>query len=315
MDIKEKCCFVFSSCKQKLTLYAPYLIKEGYKVLSLYKYDNYISIGLGQLIKKKFGKKIKRKYNDKLTNIHETLIVFDSMVDIESLKWIKNNNPKARCVFAFWNPIESTGLDVEEIKRIGYDVWSYGTEQCEKYKVKQNYSFFCKSMYPQDDVNDLEKIYDICYVGKDKGRLDKIKRIIKDNNWEAYKWFLYITADHFWQRFNKKEYNKTLKYISVQRIQASAKAILEIVPSQSVDITLRAIDAMVLKRKLVTDSKNAVNMDYYNKNNVFVIGSDDSGSLEDFLDLPYVPVDKEIVEQYEIENWIDRIINDKPVNY
>ena len=237
------------------------------------------------------------------------------MVDLIDLKWLKINNPKARCVFVIWNPIEYVKIDLKKLKKIGFDIWSYDKEQCDKYKVKQNLSFFCKSMYPLDEMEQIEIKNDICYVGKDKGRFDKIKKLIKNNGWEKQKWNLYITADHFWQRFKNKNYKKNISYLDVQKIQAASKSILEIVPSQSVNITMRAIDAMVLNRKLVTDSKNAVNMDYYNKNNVFVIGVDEPDSMEDFLNLPYVPVDKSIVEKYELKNWTDRIINDKPVNY
>lgn len=310
----EEVTFVFSSKMQKLTLYAPYLKKEGYNVASMFKYDNYISMGASHFIKKKFGKKTRRKYNPKLVNQKGLLLVFDSMIDLYDLNWLKKNNPDARCVFVIWNPIELIDLDLKKIKKIGYDIWSYDKDQCEKYHVKHSPSFFCKSMYPLDELDKIEIVHDACYVGKDKGRLRKINEIIDSNKWNKINWNLYVTPDHFWQRLKNKNYKKSISYLEVQRIQSASKAILEMVPSQSVNITMRAIDAMVLNRKLITDSKNVVNMDYYNENNVFVIGKDDSGDLEDFLNSPYVPIDNAIVEKYDIKNWVNRIINDEPLD-
>ena len=309
-DCKKKVTFVFTSCVKKYTLFPRYIREEGYEVYSLFKYDNYFTVGINQFARKKLGHKLRRNYNPMLKDLNNTIIVFDAMIDLYDLKWLKKNNPDAKCVFIVWNPIEFVKIDLDKVKKIGYEIWSYDKGQCDKNHLKYNPFFFCKSMYPLEEIKNIKIKYDVSYVGKDKGRLNKINNLIIDNNWNKLKWYLYVVPDHFWQRFLNDKYKKNIDYKFAQRIQASSKAILELVPSESVSSTIRIMDAMVLKRKLITDGKDIVNFDFYNKNNIFVLGKDNPDELADFLDLPYVNLDEEVFEKYEIHKWVERIIND-----
>jgi hypothetical protein len=179
--------------------------------------------------------------------------------------------------------------------------------------MKENLYFFCPGMYQKALEQKNKEEYDIVFAGKDKGRLDKISKLIHTNRWENLRWKLYFTPDHFWQMFRRKEYQKTLDYEDIQVMQSKAKAIMELMPARDADITMRTIDALILRKKLITDAAEIQSREYYHPNNVFVIGVDDPECLEEFLKKEYVPVSQEILDKYKIDAWVERFEKDQPI--
>lgn len=312
MRENEKLRIVFAS--KRYSLFAKHIEADGYVVKCLHRYDGLVANVFNEMIHKITSKSIKKCYNQELKGYDGTYIVFDMRMHLEDLIWLKEENPAARIVFCYWNPITTSKLDIEKVKRTGCEIWSYGEKECEKYQIKQTLSFYCNSMYKQALTLDADRRYDIIFAGKDKGRLAKIYEMIKRNHWEELNWKLYITPDHFWQRYKKREYQKGISYERLQIMQSEAKAILELVPTESVDITMRAIDAMVLKRKLITDNKMIIKKEYYNPGNIFILGVDDPQRITEFLESEYEPVSDKIIEKYQLSAWVEQILEDNPIN-
>lgn len=309
--MRENIRFVMPS--KKYDIFAKHIAASGYPVYCFQKYDHGFMNGIHMLGRKFVNDAIPRIYDDRLINYGGIYIIFDALVEMTDLIWLKKNNPNARCVLLIWNPVSKTSVDIDAAKQMGYEVWSYG-KQCAQYHMKENLYFYCESMYEKALQTDARPQYDIIFAGKDKGRMDKIKELINQNGWQKLKWNLYFTPDHFWQIFKKKEYRRTLDYEDVQMMQANAKAIMELMPAPDADITMRTLDSLILKRKLITDAKEIKERDYYNPNNVFVIGDDPADALEEFLNKPYVPISEDIVKRYTLDEWVKRIVNDTPVN-
>lgn len=309
--MKENIRFIMPS--KKYDIFAKHIRAAGYQVYCFQKYDNGIMNGLHMLGRKFVNHSLPRIYDYTLTNFDGLYIIFDALVEMTDLVWLKEKNPKARCVLLIWNPISKTSVDIEDAKRLGYEVWSYG-KQCASYNLKENLYFYCDSMYEKAVKREKDIQYDIVFAGKDKGRLEKIHKLIEENGWQNLNFMLYFTPDHFWQRFKKKEYHKTLDYEDVQVMQAKGKAIMELMPASDVDITMRTLDSLVLGRKLITDAVEIKDRDYYHPNNIFVIGDNDGKDLQTFLEMEYVPIADEIIDRYTFHEWVTRIVEDKPVN-
>jgi glycosyltransferase involved in cell wall biosynthesis len=291
---------------KKYDIFAKHIRSEGYPVFSFQRFDNGLYNGLSMLARKFLSDRIPRFYDKKLKEYEGTYIIFDALVEMVDLIWLKEKNPRARLIILIWNPVSRTKVDIEKAKELGYEVWSYGKKQCCKYQMKENLYFFCQSMYRKALKQHNKVEYDIVFAGKDKGRLDKINELIKTNYWENLRWKFYFTPDHFWQMFSRKEYQKTLDYEDIQVMQSKAKAIMELMPAKDVDITMRTIDALVLHKKLITDAAEIKSQEYYHPNNVFVIGADDPDSMEEFLEKEYVPIAQEIIDKYRIDAWVER---------
>lgn len=59
---------------------------------------------------------------------------------------------------------------------------------------------------------------------------------------------------------------------------------------------------------MITNNKEIINEDYYNKNNIFIIDEDNINVPIEFINSPYEELPKEMVEKYYIDNWLNELL-------
>lgn len=81
-------------------------------------------------------------------------------------------------------------------------------------------------------------------------------------------------------------------------------------PNQN-GLSLRPFEALGYKKKLITTNYTIKEYDFYHPNNIFVWDGKnlDSSELVQFLNKPYVEIDKKIYEKYSFKNWITYVLN------
>lgn len=312
MQKRRKATFLVWSINE--SLFGRYMLKDGANVRAIYKNSESKILNIMRMLWFKIGLPKEIWFNKKNKGIGGTIVLFNDMVTEEYLVWVVKNNPEAKIIFCYWDPIPLAKLSIEKVKSAGCEVWSYGYEQCKFYNIKQNAPFYCKSMYDAAERCAQEKKYDIMFSGRDKGRMEYIETLMSKDYWKELRWNLYISPDHFWQIFKKKIYKRILPYEQLLRYQVRSRAVLELVPSNLKETTMRTIDALYFKQKLITNNTNIINMDYYDKDNIFVIGLDDEKDLQSFINKPFKPIKNEIWEEYTLDRWIERFVEDKPLN-
>ena len=100
-------------------------------------------------------------------------------------------------------------------------------------------------------------------------------------------------------------------YISYEdniRNVISSKCVLEICQEGQHGLTLRALEAMLCHRKLITNNKSIVKEDFYNPQNIFIIGVDNNQNVKDFIDSDFVVGDESILKKYDFNNWLNSFI-------
>ena len=73
-------------------------------------------------------------------------------------------------------------------------------------------------------------------------------------------------------------------------------------------ITIRIQESLIHKVKLITDDVNIVKYDFYNPNNIFILGRDNMNGLKDFLDTPYEDVKSDFFKHAYYDQMIDEIV-------
>ncbi|MBR6771132.1 MAG: hypothetical protein IKM28_07850 [Lachnospiraceae bacterium] len=299
-------------------LFGRYMREDGLDVRTIYKGSESRILNVIRMLCFKWGLPQKPWFNQKIKGLEGTVILFDAMVGEEYLEWVVQNNPKARIIFFYANPIMLAKLKIAQVEAAGCEVWSYGDEQCAAYQLKQNAHFCCESMYKEAKRYTKQyqgkKEYDIVFSGKDKGRLEYLYSLMKKKYWKKFRWGLYISPDHFWQIFQKKIYRMVLPYHKLLCWQAKGKAVLEMVPSSLNIPTMRTVDAMSLRQKLITNNQRVMENDYYYPENIFIMGVDREEELENFINSPFRPIPRQVWKELSLDRWIERFVKDQPVN-
>ncbi len=170
-------------------------------------------------------------------------------------------------------------------------------------------------------VTEIEELKDnvvqsncISYVGNLADRRDlKIEEILDCVTIGIDKNIVIVSYD-----INKKELSQKYHFnyidggISLHdymKITLNSTIVLDIQAGWQNGFTFRIIEASYLKKKIITTNQNAKELKFYHPNNIFIYNDETKHLLNDFVQLPYIEIDSELIEYYRVDNWLKRILN------
>ncbi len=228
------------------------------------------------------------------------------------IEYFREKNPNARIIMYYETPVEKRNKP-KDYQGLGVEFVSFGRDNCEEWGMK--YSHFYYDYYDgtiediREEQKDFEVVNDIYFCGYDKHRLEYLIEL--QNRFNK----LGLSNEMVVVRTPHKRYAKKFeKYLSPGRFPYrvlaegiyKSKAILDIVEPGQRGITLRPMESIFFRKKLITNNPDVVNYDFYRKNNIFIIGQQPLEEIREFLDVPYEDVPIEIVRNYTVEAWMER---------
>ncbi len=113
--------------------------------------------------------------------------------------------------------------------------------------------------------------------------------------------------------FRKHYYNiKTKPFSQVQIIDLyhKSKCVLDIPSATQSGLSMRTIECLGMKKKMITTNADVIKYDFYNSNNIMIIDNDfDFSRLKIWMNKPYIELDSSIYKEYSIENWVNTILS------
>ena len=258
------------------------------KIFTRISINYFKSSGLPIFFSKDWKKKIKN------TN---KFILNDNGYNFKMAEYIKRKNPKAKVIFSYRNVIDDKNIKVLEDKNID-TFWTFDNEDAKKYNI---YFFpqFYHSCISKEDLENTKIEYDSIFLGAAKDRENIIIDIDKKMKDMGLKTDFRIVH-------NKNEFVSYEEYLEMIK---RSKTITDIVGERQTGLTLRALESLYYSKKLITNNKDIKKYDFYNKNNIFVIGEDDDKKLKDFINSKYDNKNqKEYIEKYNYYNWVKSLI-------
>lgn len=233
----------------------------------------------------------------------DSCIIFDSAFSISLVKAIKFSNPNIKIYIYLWNPTFKDISIVDKLEKVKniVEIYSFDKNDCKKYGFK-----FSPMVYNFDVKNDYKDIlYDVIFVGYIKNRqqtLLKFYNKLKSTNHNLY--FYVLNNINTKEKLPFELHNDYLDYSEYKEKMLRSKAVLDIVQDGQIGLTIRTMEAICYGKKLITNNIDIVNYDFYNKNNIFVIGIDDIDDLQKFIQLPFISISKEILKKYNFVDWV-----------
>ena len=172
------------------------------------------------------------------------------------------------------------------------DIWSFDKQDVKKYVLKYNSTFYYN---PEKTSVDLK--YDVVFLGRNKDRNYDIKEIQNELVKNGLKAWIKIIN-------NEKDYMRYDTYLSYVN---SSKCILDITQNGQAGLSLRFMESLFFEKKIITNNKYILDYDFYDKNNIYILGRD-RRNLLDFINTPYNQIDIKIKSNYLFEKWIKRFL-------
>jgi hypothetical protein len=238
---------------------------------------------------------------------YHTVILHASIIKMPVIRYINKKYPQIRVIFWYWNPVDKI-LPIKKIKNLNCELWSFDADDCKKYCLKENTQFYFSEIEFEEN-NILE--YDILFVGKDKGRLQNLLQLKNEFQNMGLKCNFTIVSDYKFFNFKKNyKYNNAIPYERILELLSKSVAVLDFVSKGQYGLTLRPLEAIFFKKKLITNNTEIKNIDFYHSDNIFILGMDKLEDLPEFIKKPYVGTDKRILAKYDFSNWLGRFLEE-----
>ncbi|WP_241029914.1 MULTISPECIES: lipopolysaccharide biosynthesis protein [Citrobacter] len=155
----------------------------------------------------------------------------------------------------------------------------------------------------------------LCYfLGKDKNRLKILTELA--NKLMSYN----VTLDFNIVGDSNVEYdstyviNKPLSYNENLKRSLASDIIIDLTQEYQTGWTLRILEALYFNKKVITNNKNILNSEIYEKERFFILGYHEWDEFEFFMKVPTQPVAYDVLYQYSPDRMLDTLIKELNAN-
>ncbi len=247
------------------------------------------------------------------------LFISPEAVTRNSVFLLKNTFQKATFILYMWDSIENK--NAKKVIDLFDRKLSFDPNDCEKYGMVLRPLFFTR----ENELSDIrqEFLYDVSFIGtvhSDRAKLLLDLKNYCDSNDIKYYFYLFIPGrllyclrmlfDPSLRKWDKKYIHITpIKKEIVESIHSSTRCGIDINHPKQTGLTMRTIEMLGLKRKLLTTNNNVRNYDFYRPQNQIVIDRKDVKISREMLVEEFQPVSEEILRRYSINYWVDEVFD------
>lgn len=210
------------------------------------------------------------------------LLAIDRVVryDVKKVLWL-------------WNPLKGRLRDyylkIQYLIRGKFIVATFDPNDAEEFGLELHTQFYrmgIKSLSSQSSTCDFY------FLGFDKGReamINDLRIILKD-----YKCNFNVVH----------RISESISYEQYLQEAMRARCLVDIVQEGQSGLTLRPFESIALGKKLLTNNTSIKAYDFYDTNNVFLIGERNWGDIYEFLNSPCI-WDISIQRKYDVSSWLN----------
>jgi hypothetical protein len=95
----------------------------------------------------------------------------------------------------------------------------------------------------------------------------------------------------------------------MNNVYEKSRCVLDSAQDGQLGLTIRVLEAIGAKKKIITTNEDVINYDFYYPENIYVYnGKMDLDNV--FFKEEYKELDKEIYEKYSLRNWLKKIVEE-----
>jgi hypothetical protein len=232
----------------------------------------------------------------------------------EAINLLKRSYPTGKVILYMWDSLKNK--HVKNILNCFDDKFSFDQHDAQKYGMKFRPLFYTSEF--KESKNEVNYKYDISFVGTVHSDRAKILYLLKkycDKNDLSYFFYLYIPGkllytmrmilDLYLRKWDKNFIHiEPISKSKISTISSLSRCVIDINHPKQTGLTMRTIEMIGLKKKLITTNVNIKKYDFYRPENQFVIDRkkmkfDLQKIYEKYQELP-----PEVYYKYSIEAWI-----------
>jgi hypothetical protein len=239
------------------------------------------------------------------------------------IKYYKAELKDTIFILYMWDSIDNRPYIIETLNL--YDkAYTFDKSNSEKYGLKFRPLFYTEDYRKlgesRPDFNGAK--YDLSFIGTaHSDRYSVIKKLISTSA-KKLSTFLFFYLQHpvligYYYMNDPMFRNIKIKDISfkgllkhqVLLVIKDSACIIDINHPKQTGLTIRTLEVLGAKRKLITTNIDILSYDFYHPDNIFLINRENPVFDDSFLAKPYKELGESIYNKYSISTWIDEILS------
>lgn len=242
-------------------------------------------------------------YNKKIKEYTpDCIVLFDPLITTDFCLWLSKQFPSSKLNYVYGNLIGKARHILPKDIPSMFRVWTFDRDDSIEYGIMQHDPTYFDSMVkPKKPIK-----YDVLYVGADKGRGEYLMEIKSKLEEMGLRTKFIIVKD---SRFAKKKpyYSSRISYSALTDLITESRAILNVALPGQVGVTMRDMEALFFKVKLITTNKEIVNADFYTKDNIYILDNLQVGDIPKFINTPIHNFSEEFLEKHSFNHFIKQM--------
>lgn len=269
----------------------------------------------------KYFDSIKRNISYKTYDIVFIISGQSLSFDEEMMDELRKLQPQARFILYQWDSLKNFPY-IKRMEKFFDECYTFDRSDAENYKRLKFLPLFYNRQYEEiGKINPIDYKYDFCFVGTAHPKKYKFITEMSKKLMPVYpKQFIYFYYPSRIVYFYRKLMNPELKkakigdfnYVPISRenmqmVYQKSKCILDSPQEGQQGLTIRVLEALGAKKKIITTNADIVNYDFYCPENIYVYQGEFDFNAPFFKE-PFKEIDQDIYQKYALRNWLKEIL-------
>lgn len=294
-----------------------YVIYENLEEISYYYRFFYV------YKKKQRENECKKYYRQKLNeikNVDVVLAIRAQSIPLSTLEYMrKKYGKRTRFYLYLWDSVKNSGEILNMVPF--YDsVSTFDFEDANIYGWKYRPLFYITE-YLKENKKDIDLLFQGAIHSERVNVLNILSRFARENRYKlnaslyskAFVYFKrkYISRNAAYVDAKNKDIKfKTISLLDMYNLYSRSRIVIDYTHPDQTGYTMRTIECIGSRCKLVTNNKAILHADFYNPNNIYIYDTFEPNNIPiDFFEKEYIEINPEILERYSIGKWIYDILN------
>ncbi|QBF27916.1 hypothetical protein EXN22_20340 [Pseudomonas tructae] len=244
-------------------------------------------------------------------------VISGQTLSAEVLEEWRSTFVNAKFVLYMWDSFANRQSALDNLKFFD-SVLSFDRTDADKYGLRFRPLFF-SSGFEQANTSSLD--IDVSFIGTaHSDRYSVVSKVDRCLGHDVKKhWYLFLQAKWVYWAYllinptfrSAKIAHFKFESLAKQDVQAvfnSSKAILDVEHPHQTGLTMRTLETLGARKKLITTNSSVKTYDFYSEQNICVIDRLAPEIPNSFLHTEYKDVSPELYQKYRLEGWLDEIL-------
>lgn len=244
------------------------------------------------------------------------LVIQGEGLSPDLLKWVRAAYSATPLIWYLWDSFENKPALRENLPYFD-TVFTFDPKDANDYGMTLQPLFFAPSW---GKIVHAKKKYDLCFIGTGhEDRFPLVQSLKQSHSDKNFFSFLFLPSPmlYAWRRLSEKNFRGStpgdfsfdkMTLAEIQGIVAQSQVVLDIQHPAQRGLTMRTVETMGARKKLVTTNVSVREYDFYNENNVLVIDRKRPVIPESFFQTEYRPIAADVMEKYSVLGFLKSLL-------